>query len=163
MWEFEADVFSFPVFYFHWRVSFRDPDRDPTHTFGLAWRVCRVEGNPTTRKNYLFHQQVLNLSLKWAGKESFVGLIEWNLRVGMFRLLAKTNWHSEAVLKHVYLYIDRTDMFLVLVNQLFLGWKIIGSLLALVWTHFYFHCLKQFLTATYFCQCSYLSEWNSCS
>lgn len=41
----------------------------------------------------------------------------------MFRLLAKTNWHSEAVLKHVYLYIDRTDMFLVLVNQLFLGWK----------------------------------------
>ncbi len=36
MWEFEADVFSFPVFYFHWRVSFRDPDRDPTHMFSLA-------------------------------------------------------------------------------------------------------------------------------
>ncbi len=39
----------------------------------------------------------------------------------MFRLLANTNWHLEAVSEDVYLYINRTDMFLVLVNQLFLG------------------------------------------
>lgn len=50
-------------------------------------------------------------------KESFVGLIEWNLRVGMFRPLTKINRESEAIFMIVYLYIKRTDMFLGLINQ----------------------------------------------
>lgn len=60
-----------------------------------------------------------------------MGLAECNLRASMFRLLAKINWHSEAGFKLVYLHIDGTDMFLDLVNQLFLRKKNIAGLLAL--------------------------------